>query len=608
MTPKQQRIIDSMPRSPGVYLFKSRGGAVLYIGKAIRIRDRVKQYFAGNDGRPMVPHLIEAVEEVDFVVTNTEKEALLLEGRLIGEHTPKFNIRLLNQESFLHLGLDLSHPWPRLQTIRNASTWEGAIFGPYTSASGARRTEAFLQRHFGLRTCTDLTLKSRKRPCLLYQMGRCSAPCTDEIESEDYAARVEDAMRLLKGRHRSLIKTLTKRMHSEAQTEKFEEAARLRDLVQAITQTVERQRVVDPKGKDRDIWGVYREGMAGSIALIQIREGAVQQPFISPISEAAETTPELLSSAINQTYSKSFPPPKELLLPLKTDDIDALQALLSKTAGRQVTLRVPKRGEGVKLVGLANQNAKAKFISRTDEASRRAATLEALATLLDLPKPPRRIECFDNSNIQGSHPVAAMAVFIDGAPDRSEYRRYKVKSVVGADDYATMREILTRRIKRADNEGTLPDLLVVDGGKGQVSAVLGVLTQLGHGNLPLVGIAKPKTERARGDRRAVDKLIIPNKSEPLRPQTHDSSLRLLQHIRDEVHKHAITYHRKVRRGSTIKSQLNEIPGVGPTRRRALLKTLGSLKSVSQATPEQIAQTPGIGQELAQQIYRTFHKT
>jgi excinuclease ABC subunit C len=592
----------ALPQSAGVYLFRDRRGRVLYIGKAVNLRARVRQYVSGHDERPMVPHLVARAATVEAIATRTEKEALLLENTLIKQHRPRYNIKLRDDSNFLHLQVDPKVRWPRFVLARQFGDKSKRSFGPFASASRARQTLAFVQRHFPLRTCTDQVLASRRRPCLLHQMGRCLAPCVDGHTTEGaYAQVLEDALMFLEGRHRPLVETLTGRMQEAADAEEFERAARMRDLIRAVGATLERQQVVDPRLSDRDVWAMHRDGTRGTLAVVPIREGAMGEPRVLPFDGEVASDAEIWSHALNTAYPEGAEIPPEILVPALPDDVGALAEVLSERRGRKVEVVAPVRGDRARLLGLAAENARVAYTSRHDQADRTRHALSALADLVGLKEPPARVECFDNSNLGGDAPVAAMTVLIDGKPAREAYRRYKVKTVVGNDDYATMREILDRRLRRGIAEGELPDLLVVDGGKGQVAVAAAVLADLDL-DVPLVGIAKPRTEHARGDKQATDKIVLPGAKDPIRPPRNHPGLRLLQLVRDEAHAHAIGFHRKTRRQGALESVLDAIPGLGPARRKALLTHLGSAREVGRATPAQLAEVPGIGPAMAQKIH------
>jgi excinuclease ABC subunit C len=607
----EQRVAR-LPTSPGVYLFLNSAGTVLYVGKALSLRARVKQYFAGHDSRAMVPRLVREIAEVEVVLTATEKEALILENTLIKKHQPRYNAKLRDDKNFLHLRLDFRAPWPRLELRRQLRSDGARWFGPYHSAARARQTLDAVQRHFPLRRCSDRTLQARERPCLLFQMRRCVAPCVEAVDRPSYLELAEEAALFLAGRSSELTARLEQRMVAMAEQERFEEAARARDLIRAVQATVERQQVVDRSLADRDVWGLFREGERAVAAVLPVRGGFLQDPLVRWVDGALHEDGPLLSTLLNQHYDpgeaedprERIPP--ELLLPLEPDDRDALEELLSDRRGGRVYLRCPQRGDKLGLVALATRNARERFVGGTSDEDRDQRALEALAEICRLPGPPRRIECFDNSNLQGSDPVSSMVVFIDGQPHRASYRRYRVKTVEGIDDFGTMREILGRRYRRAMAEGDLPDLVVVDGGKGQLSAAQAVLAELGLGDLPTIGLAKARGEKRRGKRDALDRIVLPWLKDPLRPRATNPALRLLQRLRDESHEHAVRYHRQLRSRRALTSALEELPGVGPARRKALLKHLGSARAVAQATPEELASVPGVGPRLAASIHAVLH--
>jgi excinuclease ABC subunit C len=606
---------DQLPRSPGVYMFKDLRGKVLYVGKARDIRARVRQYITGQDERLMVRFLVRAAADIDAVVVETEREALVLENTLIKKHRPRYNVKLVDDSSFLHLELDLGARWPRYRLVRRVEKRRGKIrhFGPFTSASRGRSTLEFVQRRFPLRTCSDRELRSRKRPCLMHQMGRCVAPCVDLCTKEEYAEVVEQSLLFLEGRDDELLRRLRGSMDAAAESLEFERAATLRDTIQAIETTLERKSVADTKLGTRDIWGLHRTEAGGAVALLPVRQGMMQEAAILPFTDHPGHDGELLSSVLNTWYADAVDVPVEILVSCELADGDALAELLSERRGAAVRIRVPQRGEKTRLVAMAVENAQSAWDRRVDAASRCSSGLEELQRVARLPRLPRRMECFDNSNIQGTDPVASMAVFVDGEPARDLYRRYRIKTVVGADDYASMAEILGRRLRRGLEEGDLPDLLVVDGGKGQLSAARAVLQELGVADqtdpsprdrplIPIIGIVKPRTERRRGDRETPDRLVLPGVKNAIRLPHNSAALRMVQHLRDETHNTAVRYHRKVRNRRTLASGLDGLPGVGPSRRKALLTHFGSAAAVRTASVEQLAEVPGFGPMLAERVY------
>lgn len=590
----------ALPTTAGVYVFRDKRDDVLYVGKAVNLRARVKQYLQGHDERYMVRYLVAAAHRVEVFPVPSEKDALILENQLIKQHRPRFNTKLRDDKNFLHLRIDPKARWPRFTLTRKIKDDGAKYFGPHASATNARRTLAFVGKHFPLRTCTDQVLATRKRPCLLHQMHRCIAPCAALCTEQAYDDVLQDALLFLSGKDKELVGRVQARMLEAAEAERFEEAGRHRDLLVTLKSSLDRQSVVDVRLGDRDVWALYREADRGAVALLPVRAGHMQQPMVFPFEGEIVEDGELLSALLNDWYDAEVPP--EVILPTDPPDRAALQELLSERRGQKVTLAVPRRGEKVRVVEIAEQAAKARFQTTHSAEERTAHALEQLAEIVGLDAPPHRIECYDNSNLLGQDPVASQVVFLEGRPARAEYRRYKVKTVVGADDFATMAEILGRRLKRASEEGSFPDLIVVDGGRGQLNAALDVLRDLGLEDQPIVGLSKPRTERKRGDRDAVDKIVLPWEQEPLvLPETHPA-LRMLQHIRDEAHRTAVGFHRKTRSKSHLKSALDDVEGLGPARRKALLAHFGSVKAIREADPARIAEVEGFGPALARRVW------
>jgi len=605
-----------LPRDAGVYFFHNAKGVVLYIGKAKNLRARVRQYFAGTDGRAMVPHLLSSSKSISFVLVQTEKEALLLENTLIKKHRPRYNVRLVDDSSFLHLRIDLNEAWPWYQVVRRIKDDKARYFGPFTSASRARSTLEFVNRRFPLRTCSNKELASRTRPCLLHQMHRCVAPCVQLCTPLEYGEMVEQSILFLEGRDTALLKRLRASMALFADKERFEQAARMRDLIVAIDSSIESQHVVDRALTNRDIWGMHLEGESGAIALLPVRRGRMQESVVFPLTGIVGADHEILSSFLNAWYGRGHEMTGEVVVGRNLPDADALQEVLSERRGRRVRVWFPKRGPRVRLVQIAKENARAAYETRISKEKRRADALRDLQRMCRLTQLPSRIECFDNSNIQGSDPVASMSVLIDGEPDRKAYRRYRVKTVVGADDFASMEEILGRRLRRGLDEDNLPDLVVVDGGKGQLSSAIRVFSDLGiHHQLQssarrqvgLVALAKPHMDKrtdndppGTGDV-PTDRVFLPGIKNALQPRSYSRALQLLQFARDESHRVAVEYHRKVRRRGRLTSQLDTVSGIGPARRRMLLREFGSVQGLRMATAEQIASLPGISSAFAQRI-------
>ena len=600
-----------LPETPGVYLFKNSRGRVIYVGKAKNLRARVKQYLSGQDERLMVPHLLRAATAVDITEVRTEKEALLLEDTLIKKHRPRYNVQLRDDTGFLHLRIDPSARWPRYTVTREMEP-KVRHFGPYASAHKARLTLEFLSRRFPLRTCTDDELKRRKRPCLLHQMHRCLAPCVDLCDEQAYQAVVHESMLFLEGKNRELIDRLHARMSMHAAAEQFEDAARVRDLMRAVESSLESQITVDRRGGDRDCWAIARDGVRAIVVLLPFRQGRMQEVRSFPADSVVGDDSDVVSALLMAWYSSPTRIPNSVLVGCPLSDQDVIEMILRERKGRKVEIHHPRRGDKSKALELAQKNAVSALRRALLRDARTDQALERLQEIARLPRRPRHIECFDNSNIQGTDPVASQVVFIDGLPNRQRYRRYKVRSVQGPDDYATMREILERRVKRsrkadAKDSDALPDLIVVDGGKGQVSVVRAVLADLGCHDQAVVGLAKPRVEHARGERHAVDKIVVPGLKDPVRLRSGDPVLLLLQALRDESHRTAVQFHRKTRRKRRLVSELDGIPGVGPSRRKALLIRFGSVSGVRGATVQELCSVAGIGRELAQNIRDELNK-
>ncbi len=571
------------------------------MGKAQNLRVRVRQYVAGHDERFMVRFLVAQAADVEVVLTGSSKEALILENTLIKQHRPRYNVKLRDDKNFLHLRLDTSKAWPRYTLVRNIRADGARYFGPYAAATRARRILDFVQRTFPLRTCSDQVLTSRARPCILHQMGRCVAPCVDGlVDADDYAEIVTESALFLEGRKGELVDRLQERMLAAAEKLAYEEAARHRDLIRTLKTAMQRQEVVDKRLGDRDVWGLAREGRRGMATLLPVRNGQLLEPTFLPLQGAVESDEELLSTLLNTWYGDTEPP-AEVLLPKAIDDQGVLEELLSERLGRKVRLAVPSRGHKRRVMELAHENARDRLRRHVDPDDRAVEALSELARICDLDAPPHRIECFDNSNLQGEHPVASQVTFLGGQPAKKHYRTYTIKTVVGADDFASMREVIGRRFRRAAEEGVFPDLLVVDGGRGQLSSALDALRDLGLEDQPVIGLSKPRTEKRRGEHDAVDKILVPGKP-ILRLPDHAAALNLLRHLRDESHRFAISFHRRTRRKAALLSELDQVPGVGPTRRKALLRHFGSLRKLRLATTEEIAGCPGIGPGMASKLH------
>lgn len=591
--PFQKESLENFPTQPGVYLMKDRGGVVLYVGKAKNLRQRVKQYFLpGRDGRLMVPFLVSKVETIETVVVFSEKEALLLENNLIKQHKPRYNALLKDDKSYIALKINNKHPWPMVSLVRYKGTPkpDGLYFGPYTGADAARQTLDLLQKLFPLRQCSDQELARRTRPCILYDMKRCIAPCVNRCTKEEYDNYVNKTVRFLKGQDKEILNDLYKEMHAAAEQLEFEEAAAIRQKIHHIERTLEGQLVDKPLGIDADAIAIFREGEEVVVTQLIFRGGKLSGSRHYDFSSIAEEDEELLESFLLQHYGGQNELPKEILLPAAPEAIDAVAEILSQER-RRVAITVPQRGEKKTLVDMAYVNAEARFRKEKDAQTIREKTLLEMQDKLHLSRFPRRIECFDNSNISGTSFVSTLVAFTDGVKDSSRYRKYKVKSAPAGDDYAAMRETLERRYRRANAENDFPDLLVIDGGKGHLNVAMKVLADLNIVSLDVISLAK---EEGRHDKGATaEQVFLPNVKDPIMLKRTSPVLFMLQQLRDEAHRTAISYHRSMRSKRTVQSALDEISGVGPTKRKLLLKHFGSLKKLLEATDDELSAVPGL---------------
>ena len=602
--------IERIPTDPGCYLMRGAGGEVVYVGKAANLRARVRQYFgATSDTRYFVGLLDRYLEDIEVIITASEKEALILENELIKRHMPRFNVELKDDKNFLHLRVDDSVDWPKVDVVRRPRRDGARYFGPYHSASKVRETLKVAERHFQIRNCDDLSFRNRSRPCLQYQIKRCPGPCVLPVAREAYQENVRDLMMFLRGRHDELLATLRERMFTASGDLQYEQAARFRDQIRAIEGSLQPQQVALGQAVDRDVVAVYHEGGLLQLAVLLVRRGKLVGSRNFGFDEQGTPVAEVVSTFINLFYNAGNDVPDEVLLPIDVDGVEALEERLAELRGRRVRVKVPQRGAGRKLVEMAERNAEHAFFQARRSEAVRDGGLVRLKEKLRLVNLPYRIECYDISLFQGAAPVGSQVVFEGGIPKRSEYRHYKVRDVEGTDDFAMMREVLVRRLRRGVEEGRLPDLVVVDGGKGQLGVACAVLEDLAIEGVDVVGLAKSRVQdeqdEAGGVTRSEERVFLPGVREPIVLRAHTDELFLLAHLRDEAHRFAINFHRKVRSGGTLKSALDGIPGVGPARRRALLRAFGSVKGLRGAAEGDIAAIPGIGPSLARAVHEAL---
>ncbi|MBL8944562.1 MAG: excinuclease ABC subunit UvrC [Myxococcales bacterium] len=670
--------LERLPPEPGVYIMRDRKGEVVYVGKARSLRARVRQYFNGTDTRLFVPMLAKLVGDIETVVVANEKEALLLENNLIKEQRPRFNVKLRDDANYLVLRLDPKSKWPRLELVRHVGHDGAWFFGPYHSARSVRATLRVVNRHFKLRTCTDFVLGHRTRPCLQYQIGRCPAPCVHDVDAAAYGDQVGDVRLFLSGRHRELIEGLEGRMATAAEDLEFETAARLRDQLHAIGKTLQSQQIVGTTDVDQDAVGMYREGGQVEFVVMQVREGKLQQT--QGYSQKGMELPDadVLGSFLAAYYDKAAFVPDEVILPhaLHEDDAAPLLEWLRDRKGRKVSVAVPERGDRRKLLALANKNAASNFATRRDKREDSELALSRLQQRLGLSKLPRVMECYDVSHIQGSDTVASMVTFVDGVPEKSRYRSFKIRGL-GTDpneaalaqgnrqndDFASMYEVLGRRFQRAlsgtdrgdeDDAWSLPDLVVIDGGKGQLGQVLAAMNDLGvpigAEGVDVVSLAKERRSHIGRGRAAVEKLrerrgastaqdgeaeaaapgtawidyvveqattdnstdsshfevrpervFVPGTKDAIVLKPGSSERYLMERVRDEAHRFAIGLHRKRRGKRALHSSLDDIEGIGPAIKRALVKHFGSIAAIRSADVDALCQVKGIGRALAERI-------
>jgi excinuclease ABC subunit C len=593
--------IGRLPEQPGVYLWGNRTGDTIYVGKARALRDRVRSYLGAAGTSPRHDALLDEITSLEVIVTDSVMEALALENNLIKQRSPKYNILLRDDKNYPYLQLTTSEAFPRLLVARSVDEKDGDFYaGPFLPAKLGRRTMVLSHRLFGLRSCNEVITGRRGRPCLEYDIKRCIAPCVAEICTEErYGEAVVNTRLLLEGRTEELGETLRRRMEAAAEGERFEEAAQLRDALRTVQTLAERQqKLATPQSSDRDVVGLKVGPSGGVVQVFAMRGGRVVERVELVIEAGAlGGDDEVMDAVLGQFYERRVPPP-EIDLPIGVEDEEAVEQWLSARAGRRVRLLVPQRGDRRALVELATRNAELSYRTRHNEII--AAHFEALETLravLGLKALPRRIECFDISTIQGSETVASMVVCEDGRMKRSDYRKFRIRSVgeKGPDDFAAMREVVQRRYRAVlEAGGPFPDLILIDGGIGQVSAAYEALESVGLGNLEAVGIAKR------------EELLVPRDREPIGLPVNDPALLLVQRIRDEAHRFAVTFHRKARSMRDLRSELDDVNGVGPRRRRALLRAFGSLSAVRRATREEL--TSVVGPKVASAVLDHFARS
>jgi excinuclease ABC subunit C len=591
--------LQGLPDRPGVYLYKDAKAQVIYVGKAASLRSRVRSYFQeSRTPDPKTDALVRHVADLEFIVTDNELEALMLEANLVRRHRPRYNIILRDDKHYPFLKLTTDEEFPRLVVARRVQRDGATYYGPFYPATAMRETLRLTRQLFPLRTCSIKIDGRLERPCVQYYIHRCNAPCTGWETAEGYAKTVRDVAHFLEGKDDDLARALTSEMETAATELKFERAALLRDQIQSLNKVRERQKIISIEQVDQDVIGLVRQGHEACVELFFVRRGRLvgQEAFFFD-RVAGSPDGEILSAFLRQFYGKHVAPAPEILLSEEIPDVELVAEWMSGLAKRRVQLTVPQRGPRREFVAMAEQNAalalQHHLLSREN---RQQLVLEDLQRGLGLPTLPNRIEGYDISSIQGDEQVGSMVVWENGDMKKDDYKRFRIRTVAGADDFASLEEMLRRRFRRGLEHGTpLPDLVLIDGGRGQLNVGLKVLQELGLDYLPVASLAKQREEVYRGE--SLHPLVL----DPTSPALHT-----LQKIRDEAHRFAITYHKKLRSRRTIQSVLDAIPGVGPTIRTSLLKTLGSARRVRESSVAELASVPKVTPKLAQRIYEHFH--
>ena len=595
MQSKIQEQLKLLPTNPGVYLMKNEQAKIIYVGKAINLKNRVKSYFQSSKNHsPKVKSMVEKICDFEYIITANEIEALILECNLIKKYRPKYNISLRDDKTYPYIKVTLNEDYPTVSITRKILKDGAKYFGPYTSAGAVHEVLNLLKKLFQIRSCRQM---NTKRPCLEFHIKRCLAPCTGRVAKSEYREMIKSLCLFLEGRNEVVLKELTNRMQIAAENFQFELAAKLRDQVLAIEKISAKQNIIIGSS-DQDIIGIARKADEACIQIFFIRSGKMigRDHFLLNGTED-ETDSALLNAFLEQYYNKATFIPKEILLPAEIENEEILSAWLSQKKNGKVSFGLPQRGVKKEMVLMANDNAvvvlEEQMIKNSAGLEQTVGAMKDLGRYLRMEKELKRIECFDISHIQGSETVASMVVFSNGAPDKQEYRRYKLKSVEGKpDDFKSMQEVVGRRYRQSD--GIMPDLIIIDGGKGQLNSALEIIRALGHYQIPVVGLAKQ-----------FEYVFLEGQSEPVILPPNSKALYLIQRIRDEAHRFAITYHRKLRHKRNLVSVLDHIEGVGPTRRKALWDAFGSIAEIKKAKITDLTAVPGISENIANNIVKYF---
>jgi len=604
--------IRSLPVLPGVYLMKGSDGKVLYVGKAKNLRSRIRSYFSGGDGRQSVPFLLQRVTQIETVVTEDERQALILENDLIKKHLPRYNIRLKDDKAPLLVRIDLTHPWPRIELVRKQFEDGAKYIGPFAFSHELQTLLDIVRSAVPLRSCTNRMLINRVRPCLEYQLKRCAGPCCLEVDKAKYLSWVETAIEILEGKNSDVLARIEQLMLQASHDLRFEDAARLRDQLDIINNAAVDKPVYNFGGGSKDALGIHRDGERAEISVMQVRQGRLRNARTFTFENLNIPDDELLSSFLSQYYDVGAEIPEQILLPFELEDLWARNILYTERRGSKTELLVPEKGEKHRLVSLAQENARENFLARFGSTLGQGdAPLRGLKDELGIEQIPRTIECVDISHFQGGSTVASVVHFRDGRPEKTRYRHFHLATQEGKpDDFASMYEIVERHLSRCAEENTLPDLLIIDGGKAQLAQALAVRERLSLREPTMIGLAKKRTARmpylaggGRGERTPYrpERVYLEGKSAPIMLRESSKALHLLERIRDEAHRFAITFHRSTRTNRTIRSALDDITGLGNRRRVVLLREFGSVQRIKESSAEEITRRTGIPVKLAARI-------
>ncbi|MDA8421741.1 MAG: excinuclease ABC subunit UvrC [Nitrospiraceae bacterium] len=601
--------LQNLPDSPGVYIMKDAKGHIIYIGKAVSLWNRVRSYFQKGVKGEKTEMLVRSIADLETIVTHTELEALVLEANLIKKHRPKYNIVLRDDKNYPYLRFDVKAAFPRLEVVRRLKKDGALYYGPYIPAGGMWESLALIRRTFPIAPC-KMEFKADKpaRPCIQFQIGRCIGPCTGEVDTHAYHEVVSQVRLFLEGKNRDLLNMLKQHMEEASERMEYERAAELRDRIAKIEGAFEKQKVISPGFENQDVIGFASDGGCTDIQALFVRNGILlgrKDFYIDDVRGMSNE--ELITDFLNQFYAKDMIVPAEVLLPLEVTDRALFESWLTEKRGAKVDVQFPQRGRKRELVQMASDNAAQSLREHLLSRRSKEKILVRLQEELGLANLPRRIEAFDISNIQGTESVASMVSFENNTPDKRNYKKYKIRTVVGPDDFASMAEVIRRRYTKAKEEGLFPDLILIDGGKGQLNAALDVLRELDVHGPDVIGLAKARSGE-EGSEREFERVFLPGVDEPIILDPLSATTHLVARVRDEAHRFAITYHRKLREKRAVHSELDDITGIGEVRKKALLRHFGSVEKIKQATAEEIVAVQGMSQKAATEIVRYFQGT